>query len=523
MTSQKARAANPVLIVGAGSSGLATALELTRQGQPVRIIDRATAPTTESRGTGLQARTLELLSLYGVADDIVRRANCLKGLRFFLDGRPLGGVDFRANSSRYPFSPALPQAITEGVLRERLESAGVRVEWGQALTSLRQDDRCVTVQLRRADGVETEATAPWLVACDGSRSTVRNFLGLPFDGKSYPEGWALMDAKIDWALPPDEIRVWRRSSGGQFIAVPLGHDLWRVQIDTRDAEQDTELPSVEEMQAALQSATGLAATISSPSWRAIFRVGCRQVSDYRTGRVLLAGDAAHVHTPAGGQGLNMGIQDGINLGWKLALVAQGHANVGLIDSYQAERKPIAASVLQLTEVLARRPEAMVAGSTKSPRDHADAVGQLSYHYRDGPLAQSSDNSDGASFVAGDRVSDVSIGEGRLYPLLGQGGLVVVLLGSAGSWTQGAAHLHQTWGGSVRVWNLSDVATAAAVLSPHAAAALQQYLDIQSGAVVIRPDAYFGFVKQGTPADVLAHVDDYLGRVLCLDKQIRRQT
>ena len=511
----------PVLVVGAGCSGLATALELARQGQPVRIIDRANAPTTESRGTGLQARTLELLSLYGVSDDIVSRANCLKGLSFFLDGEPLGGVDFTANSSRFPFSPALPQSITEGILRDRLQRAGVKVEWGLELASLQQDDEGVFAQLRHPHGLEGVAT-PWLVACDGSRSTVRNLLGLAFDGQSYPEGWALMDAKIDWSLTRDRIRVWRRASGGQFIAVPLKDDIWRVQIDTRDTQRDVDLPTVEDMQAALQAATGLNAQIGPPTWRANFRVGRRQVSDYRTGRVLLAGDAAHVHTPAGGQGLNMGIQDGINLGWKLALVAKGHADSRLIDSYEAERKPIAASVLELTEILARRPQALVASQDRSARDHADAVGQLSHHYRGSPLSKPLPRRpaglNGAHCVAGDRVPDFAIGDGRLYPLLAQHGLVIVLLGNNGQWAQAAQQLRAAWAGRVQVWDLSDNPAGTGFMSdlpPQTASAMQAFVGVTCGAVVIRPDAYFGLVEPGSPAAMLPLIEDYLDSAVCL--------
>ena len=489
-----------IVIVGAGPTGLATALELRRQGAQVRILDKATTPNTESRGTGLQARTLELLNVYGVTEELIRRANITNAFVTFRNGEEIGRIDFSLAPSRFAGSPALPQAITESVLRDRLAEMGVAVEYGADITAVDQDSDSCTVRGLGPDGEAFVIDAGWVVASDGARSGIRTMLNLPFDGVSYPEGWGLMDATVDWPLPSNEVRVFRGDGLQQFVMVPLGGDKYRVQLDHRAADVEAAPPAVEEMQAAFDAYVPVTGKISAPTWASAFKVHRRQVVSYRHHRVLLAGDAAHIHTPAGAQGLNTGIQDGINLAWKLALVAAGRADQALLDSYQAERKPIAAGVLQLAEVLARNPEAMLGDSSVTPAQLATRVGQLLVNYRDGPLGDAAGQK-GGQLVAGDRVPDVTIAGRSVYRYLLAGGITVAVIGQQTD----VDALEARWGGDVRIWRMD---------ADDPEGAFAKEIGITQGAVVIRPDAYLGAVVEGpAPSDEIGR---WLSDALCLN-------
>ncbi|HEX8446739.1 MAG TPA: FAD-dependent oxidoreductase [Sphingomonas sp.] len=471
----------PVIIVGGGPTGLATALELTRQGVRVRIFDQSPHANTESRGTGLQARTLELLDLYDASEEILARSNRAKAFITFRHGEEIGRIDFTLAAPRFGGSPVLPQAITEDILRNRLAAAGVAVEFGIQVGAIDRAAEQCTVHATDAAGRPIAAAARWVVGADGARSVVRTLLDLPFDGVSYPEGWGLMDATLDWPLAADAVRVFRGDGPQQFVVVPLGGDQYRLQLDHRADAVQAAAPDVAEMQAAYDRYVPHPGSISAPAWRSSFRVHRRQVVAYRDGRVLLAGDAAHIHTPAGAQGLNTGIQDGINLGWKLALVASGKADAALLESYQDERKPIAAGVLQLAEVLARNPEAMLGDGSVPPEILSARVGQLFVSYRDGPLAQAPTDRTGP--VAGDRLPDVEIGGAWLYSRLRPGGIVVAVFGGGTD----IASLAVAWGGAIRIWHV-DADDPEGVLATA--------LGLSAGAAVIRPDGYLGAIVAG---------------------------
>lgn len=497
---------SPVVIIGAGPTGLATALELSRQGMSVRIFDKASAPNTESRGTGLQARTLELLDLYDVTDDILSRANMTKAFVVFRNGEEIGRIDFTLAPSRFAGSPALPQAITEGILRERLARAGVNVEYGVEVTSLAQVDDCCTVHAIGPDGEQLTIIADYVVGADGARSPIRTLLDLPFDGVSYPEGWGLMDATLEWPLVGDAVRVFRGDGTQQFVVVPLGGTTYRIQLSDRDDDVAGTPPGIDEMQAAYDRYVPVAGVISHPTWRSAYRLHRRQVVAYRKGRVLLAGDAAHIHTPAGAQGLNTGIQDGINLGWKLALVASGKANSALLDTYQEERKPIAAGVLQLAEVLARNPTAMLGDGSVPPEQLSARVGQLLVNYRDGPLGRQTVRGFG-QLVAGDRLPDIFLGGISLYQSLRPAGVTVAVFGSNTDTTL----LEAEWGDSVRIWRVD---------ADDPERAFARSLDLTEGAAAIRPDAYLGLIAANAAPSAM--IGAWLADSLCLYPPRREQ-
>lgn len=489
-----------VLVVGAGGSGLAAALELAARGVTVRIVDRATGPCTESRGTGLQPRTLELLEMHDATRDLVAAGNPISTMTAFLDQERVMEVDFRLAPSPYP-SIALPQSGTEGVLRRRLAERGVHVEWGTQLTDLAQDADGVDAVLAGGAGDTSTVRADWLVGADGASSTVRDRIGLTFEGTSYAERWGLMDVDLDWDLPDDSVRIFQTSrERGQFIVVPFGGRRYRVQTDQMDANDDGR-PTLAGMQERFDRYTRLRGTLSNPVWGSNFRIHRRQVVAYRSGRVFLAGDSAHIHAPAGGQGLNTGIQDGINLGWKLAHVARGLADEALLDTYEQERHPVAAAVLRMTEVLARTPERAGSFDPDDMARRAAVVSQCALTYRDGPLGDPA-LPDAGHLQAGDRVPDVELGDRHLYELLRGRRVVVAVLGGAEDDVQ--------WPGDLAV----DVVRIGTEV-PDPRNGLAAALGVDRGAVVIRPDGHLGCVAHGDPGDARERVRTYLHDVLRL--------
>lgn len=483
-----------VVVVGAGSTGMATALELRRHGVDVTLIDAAPSPCTESRGTGLQPRTLELLDIHGLGDRLLALGNPIRAMTTFRHGVEVGRVDFTLTPSRYNLSPALPQSRTEGVLRDRLAELGVTPCWGHSLSGLQQDGNGVHAQVQTPDG-EVTLSADWLVGADGARSAARRLLDLPFEGMSYPEGWGLLDVTLQWDLPGNEVRIYRLDGPQQFVVVPLGGTNYRLQLDHRPDARAGQRPTLDEMRDAFERYTGQRGTISDPTWASAFNIHRRQVVAYRRGRVFLAGDAAHIHTPAGGQGLNTGIQDGLNLGWKLALVARGEADASLLDTYEDERKPIAAGVLELSEVLARRPEVLMGDGSITPTALATRVGQLLVNYRGGPLGQPARGP--GRLGAGDRLPDVLVDGRRSYHAIGDARVVLALVGTGPATAAAADALRTRLPAMASVWQLG------------ADAELAQAIGLAEGAFAIRPDGYLGLVAEGLPQAAADTVLDWL--------------
>jgi 2-polyprenyl-6-methoxyphenol hydroxylase-like FAD-dependent oxidoreductase len=334
-----------VLVVGAGPVGLALACELARHGTSCRIVDQNDARSTTSKALGVQSRTLEVLYDLGIVDRALAAGRRIHGVNAYADGQRIVHVDLDDMDAPYPFALSLPQSDTERILEERLGELGVAVERGKKLTHLVQDDEGVTATL--APGDEAVRTR-WLVGCDGAHSAVRRCLGLSFEGAKYDESFALGDVHIDCALPDDETHAFL-SSDGVFVMLPLpGEHLWRVVVDR--VAGDPTLESLQEL-AKKRGATNV--RLRDPGWLSGFSIHRRMVPSFRQGRVFLAGDAAHIHSPVGGQGMNTGIQDAYNLAWKLALVDAGAGRDTLLASYDVERRPIAASTLQGTDLATR--------------------------------------------------------------------------------------------------------------------------------------------------------------------------
>ncbi|HEX8796846.1 MAG TPA: FAD-dependent monooxygenase [Polyangiaceae bacterium] len=334
----------PILVVGAGPVGLMAACELRRRGAEVRIVDCAEVATDKSKALGVHARTLELLDTMGLADRFVASGRKIHGTNAFADDKRIVHVEFHDIDSPFPFVLALPQADTERLLRERLAELGGAVERGLKLVALAQDDAGVTATLERPGGERETARFAWLVGCDGAHSAVRHALGLSFDGVPYEERFVLADVVLDCRLPDDEVSAYLAPDGlAAFFPLPAGR--WRVIVDA-----PLEQPTVDDVMRLLATRGVPTLTLRETNWVASFRIHRRIVPHYRVGRCFVAGDAAHIHSPVGGQGMNTGMQDAFNLAWKLALVVHGAARESLLDSYEAERRPVAAATLTGTDL-----------------------------------------------------------------------------------------------------------------------------------------------------------------------------
>ncbi|MEV6238796.1 FAD-dependent monooxygenase [Lentzea sp. NPDC051838] len=334
-----------VLVVGAGPSGLMTAALLVRQGVKVHVIDAGAGPATESRAFAVQARTIELFRSIGLADELLGRGVVTTGIRFHVRGREAGGLDFdRASAATTPYQFILmaPQSEVEEVLLKDLARHGVTVRRDTRLTQLRQTEDAVT-----AIANERTLTARYVVGADGAHSTVRQQLGLSFDGDKYGQRYLLADCKVDWPLDHAHFRVFmNRDRIGLFL--PLhGAETSRVMVtDAGDPQAEFDL---ENLQAELRKAMNVPLTLSAPIWTSRYQVHLRGVDDYRRGRGFLVGDAAHIHSPAGGQGMNTGLHDAANLAWKLATAIND--DIDVLDTYSAERHPAGVRLLKFTDRL----------------------------------------------------------------------------------------------------------------------------------------------------------------------------
>jgi 2-polyprenyl-6-methoxyphenol hydroxylase-like FAD-dependent oxidoreductase len=334
-----------VLVVGAGPTGLVLGGELARRGLSVRVIDKLAAPTTHSRAIAVHARTLEIFDDLGIADQLIARGVAVGGVTVRAGGKPIVDADFAGLPTRFPFVLCTAQTETEAVLGELLARRGVRVERSCELVSLTQDATGVDAVVRGPGG-DAAVRARWIVGCDGAHSAVRHAVGASFEGHAYEDVFVLADVHIGWDEPGDRALTFLAEDGvAAFFPLPGGR--WRVILSATSALG--EQPSEPDLRALCEQRAGRSVPLDNSVWIASFRIHCRQVQAYRHGRALLAGDAAHVHSPVGGQGMNTGMQDAHNLAWKLALVARGVAGDALLDSYHAERHAIGKQLLVDTD------------------------------------------------------------------------------------------------------------------------------------------------------------------------------
>lgn len=337
--------------------GLTLALATHQLGLRPIVLDKRFAPSQHSKAIAIHARTLETLAMLGLDDTFIAAGQKITGVTMHADGKVLLKADLSETHSRYNFAIDLAQCETERLLLDALERVGITVHRETELIGLEQDKDGVKAHCRLAgDGVST-FTAPYLVGCDGAHSTVRHQLGLNFEGQTYPQAFCLADLHIGADLDQHQWHLYFDPEG-LFLLFPLGNSRWRI-IATRESAESS-APDLGFFQEAAErrGATGL--QLQDPVWLSSFTINRRMVQHYRINRVFLAGDAAHVHSPAGGQGMNTGMQDAFNLAWKLAATLRDGAFDRLLDTYQTERHTIGERVLSLTDRMTK------AGTLKHP-------------------------------------------------------------------------------------------------------------------------------------------------------------
>lgn len=529
---------SPVLIVGAGPTGLTLAAQVHAHGGQVRIIERRWEPRP-SRAFIVQPRSLELLAPLGVVDALLARGDPSATATVHAAGRSASVTLARPGiaDTEYPFLLAIPQAVVEAVLEEHLRGVGVAVERGVELVSLSQGRESVGCVLRGPDGHRHLAEARYVAGCDGADSTVREAAGIPFPGRDYRVTVLMANVDAEGALVPGAVNGYLCAGGLLFLIPSRDAAPWRLlTVGTasgrgRAAGRSLDAdggggPDLPTWQAVTDRFTGGEVRLRELAWTTRIRLRRGQATRYQAGRVLLAGDAAHLHSPAGAQGMNTGIQDACNLGWRLALVSTGVAGPGLLPSYQAERWPVARRIRQLTD-LAFLAEAGGAPPLRWLRRYAAPValpvvsgralpawafrflGGLLIRYRRSPALAEGQPAPRRTVRAGDRlVNGPVIRDGVvvwLHQALRSPGFHLLLCGQVEEFDPGAvAALRRSAGVPLGVHRLTRVPAPGVLADPQGR--LLRRLGRGTAVYLIRPDRYVGYRSAGPD---LAGVAGYL--------------
>ena len=528
-----------ILVVGAGPTGLTMAAMLARYGVIPRLIDKAAEPPADrSRAIVLQARTLELFDDLGIAREVLDAALVVDAANVFTPGGHRGTIAIRPEwiDSVYGRFVTLPQDETERILGGLVERSGVAIERGVELTGIEDGPEAATAVLRHADGRIERVAADYVIGCDGAHSAVRTLAGIPFPGSTYPDECLLGDVEMRWHLPDGQLSICP-AEDGVLLAFPLpGRHHFRIIMilpATREVE-DRHL-GAEEFLAQLRrmvprgGAQADEPTVLESRWLTRYRLHSRGVPLYRKGRAFVAGDAAHIHSPAGAQGMNTGIQDAYNLGWKLALVTRGVMPAWVLDSYHVERHRVGEHLLRTTD----RMFAVLAGGGRLGvtirrlvpaigvrvlgwpvigRRIARFVSQTGIRYRESPL---STEAHGTARLprhaphAGDRAPDVELGAGRrISDLLRGPQHTLLLFGSRSTalierFSELAREVSTRYGAHVRpvVLRLPNAQPPRGEIDDRGAA--HERYGADPGAIyLVRPDGYIGFRGAETDTEPL---------------------
>jgi len=392
-----------VLIVGAGPTGLTMACELARRGISCRIIDQRAEPIQTSNALAVHARTLEVWQDMGLIEEALSEGHMLHSFNVHANGKRIVRIQLSHIDSPYPFVLSLPQAKTEEMLTRYLQRYEVAVERGVTLTELDQNDSVVRVTLTQTDGTTEEVETQWLIACDGGHSQVRERLGLSFEGVDLPEYFVMADLYVQSELKKDEMNAFF-SKEGPFAIIPLtaqGFSRVFAEVSHESELSKTKSATLKDFERLAKERCSVPLKLSQPDWSSSFQTHRRISEQYRVNRILLAGDCAHLHSPAGGQGMNTGIQDAYNLAWKLALVIENKAKAQLLDSYEPERRPVAQKVLKETTWMThlvsintpllqriRNTALSLITQHRKIREHfAEQIAEINFDYCSSPIVQ----------------------------------------------------------------------------------------------------------------------------------------
>ena len=533
-----------VLVVGAGPTGLMLASSLQAFGVRTRLVDRLIDRAHESRALVVHARSLEILQDLGVGDALRQRGNTATRIAIHLSAKKKFVIpfdDIGAIDTEFPFILFISQAETEAVLNDHLISVGQRIERGVEATALTPDASGVACTLRRLDGSEEQVRATYVAGCDGAHSFVRKAAGISFEGDAYPQTFVLGDVEVDGAITPNALNLFF-GKHGLAAFFPLGRPrTWRMigisppevgaEINPTDRPQLT----LDELQRIASISVPIPLRLRDPDWLANFRLHHRQAAHYRSGRFFLAGDAAHVHSPAGGQGMNTGLQDAWNLGWKLALALRGVAGDSLLDSYEAERQPVGKFLLRYTDRLFGQFARLAKGgpivsiirtvfagmiiprvmSSKDRRARAfRIVSQLGIRYRSSPIVEEGEPRLKSGPEAGDRFPDAKVSvRGKattLHRQLRGPRFHLLLCGPETSW--GASEiieLETKYGDLLSIRHLARDGSESALLDPTGGAL--DLLGVRSvGSYIVRPDGYVSYRSDGADlGGAIAHLSKLL--------------
>ncbi len=481
-----------VLVVGAGPTGLLLAGDLAAAGLRVTVLEKRAEESGLTRAFAVHARTLELLDARGLADELIATGRAMPSLQVF--GRLR--VDLAGLPTRFPFVLVTPQYNTERVLRERAVKAGAELLRGAEVTGLRQDGRGVVLTARTADG-ERSFRSRYAVGADGVRSSVRDLLGVPFPGEAAVRSVMLADVRLE--REPDEPLTAGAGEAGFAFLAPFGDGWYRVIGWSREHQvPDTEPVVLPELADLLREVTGRDHGVLEARWTSRFHSDERQAPSYRSGRVFLAGDAAHCHSPAGGQGMNTGLQDAANLSWKLVAAVRGWAPDALLDTYQTERHPVGRAVLRSSGALVR----LAQGRHAPARALRSALGAAAGHL--GPLAELGAKQvsgighaypaeKGAHPLVGRRVPDLRLavdvpgGPARLHEALRSGKAVLI--------SNDELSVADSWG---------DRVVTAAPADPHG--------KLRDTVLLVRPDGYAAWAcADPTRGELRSALSQWLGR------------
>jgi 2-polyprenyl-6-methoxyphenol hydroxylase-like FAD-dependent oxidoreductase len=533
------------LVIGAGPVGLTLAAHLHRHGLACRIVDRSPTPTDKSKALVLWGRSLEMFDDLGIVGDFLSAGRCLNAATLHGGGRQLVRIAIEPPDTEYPRPLMLAQSETERLLREHLQRVGITVERPVELTDFTDHGDHVVALLRHGDGHEESVRCDRLLGCDGAHSTVRKKLGLEFTGEAEPNDWILADCRVEGPIPQDELSLFWHDRG--VLAFFPFADRCRIIADMGLAHglDHPSDPSLDEVQAIVNERGPAGVRLTDPHWLAGFRIHERKVADYRRGRAFLAGDAAHIHSPAGGQGMNTGMQDAWNLAWKLALVQSGRARPALLDSYSQERGEVGEMVLRnagrLTRVATvRNPLLQFARNhlvgllghlTAFRKNFVRTLSEMTVHYPHSPLNAESGGPgwDSAGIHPGDRLPDTRLRqpgtsqEERLLAILRGGTYDLLLLPAAPEaaapqvWTDLRQRIEAAYAEGVRVHLILPGDSLPASLEGFPSVWLDPDGSVrrllgarESALALVRPDGYLAYRCQPPSWEELrAYLERYL--------------